>query len=79
MVTCCICEKQVNIQNSYAPGRCFIQHGQKAHRICENCWWDPITGFALENMNHSCPGCQKGMKLTELSPRKEEVIVISDD
>ena len=65
-VVCSMCEKKVDINNSLIPRKCLMKYGVKsAHRICAECWWDPKSGFALETTPHACPGCVKGLPLTE--------------
>lgn len=66
LVTCCMCNKKVNIKDTLIPRECLKKHGAKAHRICQSCWWDPISGFSLENLSHKCPGCQKKIPLTKI-------------
>lgn len=63
-VICSMCEKQFPINNTLIPRECLMKNGKAAHRICQNCWWDPETGFALDSSSHKCPGCQKGLPLT---------------
>lgn len=63
-VQCCMCEKTVNKNDTLVPSSCSLMHGERAHRICQKCWWDPKTGFARENASHKCPGCQKSLPLT---------------
>jgi hypothetical protein len=60
--TCCMCETVVDKGKTYIPRKCLTKNMQKAHRICENCWW---STFAEENATHACPGCVKGLPLTE--------------
>lgn len=62
-VQCAMCEKTVSKTDTLVPSGCSLQHGQRAHRICQKCWWDPNTGFALETSSHQCPGCIKGLPL----------------
>lgn len=58
---CCMCEK--NIKGKFLnPAKCLKEHGSISHKICEDCWWKK-DGFATEGVNHSCPGCVKGMPL----------------
>jgi len=63
-VKCSMCEKMVNLKNTFTPRECLMKYGKGAHKICDKCWWDPQTGFALESSSHLCPGCQKGLPLT---------------
>lgn len=75
-VKCCMCEKNVNIKDTLIPRECLIKHGSKAaHRICQDCWWDPKIGFAREDVSHKCPGCIKGIPLT---PYKKEEPIFMD-
>ncbi len=60
-VNCSICNKKQNIENTLAPSTCFQKNLNKAHRICSDCWWDK---FAVENIKHECPGCNKNLPLT---------------
>jgi hypothetical protein len=57
-----------------------MKHGSRAHRICQDCWWDPEKGFAREGANHECPGCIKGLQLTTVKPSNifTEVIDLTD-
>ena len=74
-VKCCMCEKIVDKNNTFIPKECLINNGKKAaHRICKECWWNPETGFAREDAPHNCPGCLKGLPLTE--HKREEPIVV---
>jgi hypothetical protein len=81
-VKCCMCEKNIN-GKTLVPLSCLQNHGEKAHRICEECWWDPKMGFAREDAPHGCPGCLKGLPLSvpqkRLKPKIEDIIVLSDD
>ena len=60
-IKCSICNNNTNITDSFAPSKCFQLHMDKAHRICNNCWWNV---FSKEGTNHSCPGCNKNLPLT---------------
>ena len=71
---CSMCEKMVDLKDTFVPRECLMKHGKAAHRICEDCWWDEKTGFALETSSHECPGCKKGLPLTHV--KKEEPIVV---
>lgn len=65
-VKCCVCGKNINKQDSLIPNTCLMKYGKNAaHRICQNCWWDPIKGFAREDAPHGCPGCQKYLPLND--------------
>ena len=66
-VKCCMCEKMINKKNTLSPRECLNEHGPGAHRICQECWWDPEKGFASEDVSHKCPGCIKGLPLTPYS------------
>jgi len=71
---CCMCEKMVAVKDTFVPRECLMKHGKAAHRICENCWWNEKTGFALESTSHECPGCKKGVPLTRV--KKEPPIFV---
>jgi hypothetical protein len=71
---CSICEKMVDLKDTFVPRECLMKHGKAAHRICEDCWWDEKTGFALETSSHECPGCKKSLPLTPV--KKEDPIVV---
>ena len=60
-VNCCICHTAKNITDTLVPSKCLQQNLNKSHRICRDCWWDK---FAIENMNHNCPGCTNNLPLT---------------
>ena len=61
------------------PSECLRKNKERAHRICEDCWWDPQKGFARENVHHGCPGCKKHLPLNPpIKTKKAEVIDISD-
>jgi hypothetical protein len=82
-VNCCMCENKSNRTDTLVPLNCLRKYGERAHRICQNCWWKPTTGFAVENGSHECPGCKKHYPLTiplkKSKPTSEEIIIISDD
>lgn len=73
-VKCCMCGKIVDIKDTLIPRECLMKHGKAAHRICEDCWWDPNSGFGLETSSHECPGCKNGLPLTQV--KKEEPIFV---
>ena len=56
IVTCSICEKNINKNNTFIPCICLKINREKAHRICSECWWND---FAKEDVSHLCPGCKK--------------------
>ena len=70
-VNCCMCEKKVNMNDTLIPQECLNKYGQRAHRICSDCWWNPDIGFAREGVKHSCPGCAKNLPLTKPIPSKK--------
>jgi hypothetical protein len=78
LTECVMCNKKK--LNKYIPGRCLQENGyKKAHRICEDCWWN---NFAEEGTNHNCPGCDNNIALnniTSISPNDVEIIELSDD
>ena len=60
MNSCCICNKNISIENALKPSICLIKHScSKTHLICQDCWWNPVSGFAREYANHQCPGCKQ--------------------
>jgi hypothetical protein len=78
-VKCCMCEAEINIKNTLLPSECLNKHGLKAHRICLECWWNPESGFALENASHRCQGCIKNLSLTQVSNKETELIDLTSD
>ena len=82
-VPCCMCDNKFPRNITMVPSICLRKHGEKAHRICQDCWWDPKTGFAREDAPHECPGCKTGQSLIsplkKKNPKPEDIIVISDD
>jgi hypothetical protein len=78
-VTCCVCEREVDKSNTLVPRACLIDHGRAAHRICHACWWNPESGFALEDADHRCPGCLKKLPLTAVENKDPEVIDLTLD
>lgn len=82
-IKCCMCEGRVSERNTLKPSTCLMKHGSRAHRICQDCWWDREKGFAREGANHECPGCKKGLPLTNVtalpSQKISEVIDLTDD
>ena len=79
-VTCCMCEREVDKNNTLIPRACLIEHGLEAHRICNDCWWNPESGFAREDRpDHKCPGCVKKLPLTDVNKEQGVIDLISDD
>lgn len=74
---CCICGKSMS--DGLMPRSCYMKHGEDAHRICQDCWWDPNTGFANETATHGCPGCLKGIEITNNSKTKKPLITINEN
>jgi hypothetical protein len=74
-VKCCMCGKIVSKKDTFIPVKCLKKHGQRGHRICNDCWW---SKFAIEGTNHECPGCENDLPLTKVSKKTPETIVISD-
>ena len=56
-----------------------MKHGMKAHRICQECWWNPETGFGKEESKHKCPGCEKGLPLTNVKPQEPIFVDLTED
>lgn len=79
-VNCCMCEREVDKNNTLIPRACLIEHGISAHRICHDCWWNPVSGFAREDrVDHKCPGCLKRLPLTVINKEQGVIDLISDD
>ena len=78
-VKCCICGKMVAVKDTFVPRECLIKHGKTAHRICEDCWWDPEKGFALETSSHKCPGCEKGLPLNRVKKEQPIIVDLTED
>lgn len=72
-VQCCICSQTECIRETLIPRKCLKTNAFSAHRICNKCWWEPETGFAVEQNNHNCPGCKKGLPLNK---NKDNDVVI---
>lgn len=81
-VPCCICEREFPRESMFIPLACLNKNHERAHRICQDCWWDPQIGFAREDAPHGCPGCKRGLPLNppikRIKPTTDEIIVISD-
>ena len=78
-VQCCICEKTINKESTLIPSGCLNMHGKTGHRICQECWWNPTTGFAMEGQSHKCPGCLKGSPLTQYKKDTPIIIDLTED
>ena len=78
-VKCCMCERIVKKDDTLVPRECLMSHGKAAHRICQDCWWDPNIGFAREEASHKCPGCQKGLPLTEYKKEAPIFVDLTED
>jgi len=72
-VQCCICSQTECIRETLIPRKCLKTNAFSAHRICNKCWWEPETGFAVEERNHDCPGCINGLPLNK---NKDNGVVI---
>lgn len=72
-VKCCMCGKKSRKEKTLVPRICLEKHGLKAHRICQDCWWDETSGFAREGASHRCPGCKKKTAFTKIN--KESVTI----
>ena len=81
-VPCCVCDREFSRESMFIPLACLQKNRERAHRICQDCWWDPQIGFARENAHHGCPGCKRGLPLNPpiktRKPIRDEIIVISD-
>jgi hypothetical protein len=79
LIPCCMCDRDFPRNNMLVPLACLQSHGERAHRICEDCWWDPQIGFARENAPHGCPGCKRKLPLNPpIKSRKPTVIEVVD-
>ena len=82
-ISCCMCDNEFPRDKMNVPAQCLRKNRDRAHRICQNCWWNPETGFARENAPHGCPGCKRGLPLNpplkSRPPRKEDIITLSSD
>lgn len=77
---CCMCGKEINTEVGLIPRKCLIKHGAiRAHRICQDCWWDPVDGFAKEGTNHDCPGCVKGLPLNGHATSGPVLVDLTED
>ena len=61
--SCSMCCKLLEESGYLMPARCLRTNGARAHRVCASCWWDPVCGFAREDVPHGCPGCVAGLPL----------------
>ena len=74
---CSVCKNIVNISHTFIPQICLIKYGPiLSHRICHDCWWNPINGFGLERVCHKCPGCKDNMDYNIIN--KNEYIIIDE-
>jgi hypothetical protein len=76
-VHCCMCGKKIVTKDGLTPGKCLAKNGPlRAHRICQECWW---SDFAREGVQHSCPGCVKGLPLNGAPIDANAVIDLTSD
>lgn len=72
---CCMCDRAFqNNSKMFTPLACLRRNGFRAHKICDECWWDPQIGFAKENALHKCPGCVRGLPLNHV--QNEEIVLL---
>jgi hypothetical protein len=79
---CCMCSKTLNVNdktNALIPLECLQKRGNEAHRICKECWFKPVTGFAIEGNSHKCPGCKKGLPFTPVKFKTPEMVDLTMD
>jgi len=79
---CCMCSKTLNVNdktNALIPLECLQNRGKEAHRICKECWFKPVTGFAIEGNSHKCPGCKKGLPFTPVKFKTPEMVDLTMD
>lgn len=74
-----MCEKEVNQNTTMTPSICYRVYMDKSHRICSDCWFHPVSGFAVEHNSHKCPGCIKRLPLTKVSYNEKEPIDLTND
>ena len=75
--TCSMCHKMIVNGKPFIPSGCLMKHGKaRAHKICDDCWWDK---FAKEGVSHKCPGCESGQPLNKPIVSKVEVIDLTTD
>lgn len=78
-VKCCMCDTEIQREDGLMPAKCYRKNGtNRAHRICQKCWWNPENGFAKEGVNHACPGCVKGLPLNGPLIDYSQVVEISE-
>lgn len=77
---CCMCDREFPRKTMFTPLVCLNKNHERAHKICQDCWWDPQIGFAREDAPHGCPGCKRRLPLNpSIKPTEvNEIIVISD-
>lgn len=73
---CCICYNKILENNGLIPNICLKKNGEKSHRICHDCWWNPITGFARELGCHKCLGCINNYQLHKPERTRENIEII---
>jgi LSD1 subclass zinc finger protein len=74
---CSMCDKVIINDKKFIPSGCLMKHGRnRSHKICSDCWWNK---FAIEGVNHKCPGCESGLPLNNPVITKIEVIDLVDD
>ena len=78
-VNCCMCGTEVSINYTLIPRECLNKYGRNAHRICSECWWNSVSGFAREDAPHGCPGCIKKLPLTKVQIKEPEVVDLTLD
>lgn len=76
-VKCCMCGKEIDKMNGLIPGQCLRTYGAiRGHRICKECWF---SKFAKEGVNHSCPGCVKGLPLNGPAHDPSVIVDLTED
>jgi hypothetical protein len=78
-VQCCICSQTECIRDTLIPRKCLKTNAFSAHRICNKCWWEPETGFAVEERNHDCHGCINGLPLNKNKDNGVVIDLTSDE
>jgi len=78
-VNCCMCGKEVNIDETLIPSICKRKYGDRGHRICQECWWNKETGFGKEDSLHNCPGCEKSLPLTNIKIKEPIFVDLTEE
>ena len=86
---CCICMEPVKLlinrdsevtsyrERDLIPGQCYKKYGLRGHRVCYGCWHEGKNGNPsfIDSASHKCPGCVRGMPLTDFPFKKSSQVV----